>query len=82
MPTVTQNAIVRYPVSYDPASLIAQSVKSLTAMQEPWVRPLGWEDALEKKMATYSSILAWRIPWIEESRAAVYRVAKSWTKLK
>ena len=66
MPTVTQNAIVRYPVSYDPASLIAQSVKSLTAMQEPWVRPLGWEDALEKKMATYSSILAWRIPWIEE----------------
>ena len=66
MPTVTQNAIVRYPVSYDPASLIAQSVKSLTAMQEPWVRPLGWEDALEKKMATHSSTLAWKIPRTKE----------------
>ena len=65
-PTVTQNAVVRYPVSYDPASLIAQSVKSLTAMQETWVQPLGWEDPLEKKMATHSSILAWRILWIEE----------------
>ena len=47
-------------------SLIAQSVKNLPAMQETWVRFLGWEDTLEKEMATHSSILAWRIPWTEE----------------
>ena len=47
-------------------SLIAQSVKHLPAMQETWVRFLGWEDPLEKEMATHSSILAWRIPWTEE----------------
>ena len=35
-------------------------------MQEMWVRPLGWEDPLEKEIATHSSILAWRIPWTEE----------------
>ena len=35
-------------------------------MQETWFRSLGWEDPLEKEMATYSSILAWRIPWTEE----------------
>ena len=45
-----------------------QMVKNLPAMQETWVRSLGQEDPLEKKgMATHSSILAWRIPWIEES---------------
>jgi len=48
------------------ASFIAQSVKNLSAMQETWVRFLGQEDPLEKKMATHSSILAWRIPWTEE----------------
>ena len=48
------------------ASLIAQLVKNLPAMQETWVRFLGWEDPLEKEMATHSSILAWRIPWTEE----------------
>ena len=48
------------------ASLIAQSVKNLPAMQETWVRFLGQEDSLEKKMATHSSILAHKIPWIEE----------------
>ena len=47
-------------------SLIAQTVKNLPAMQETWVRSLGWEDTLEKEMATDSSILAWRIPWTEE----------------
>ena len=47
-------------------SLIAQSVKNLPAMQETWARFLGWEDPLEKEMATHSSILAWRIPWTEE----------------
>ena len=41
-------------------------VKDLSALQEIWVRSLGWEDPLEKEMATYSSILAWRIPWTEE----------------
>ena len=45
------------------ASLIAQLVKNLPAMQETWVGSLGWEDFLEKGKATYSSILAWRIPW-------------------
>ena len=48
------------------ASLVAQRVKHLPAVQETWVRSLGWEDPLEKKMATHSSILAWRIPWTEE----------------
>ena len=47
-------------------SLIAQSVKSLTPMQETCVQSLGWEDLLEKEMATHSSILAWRIPRTEE----------------
>jgi len=45
---------------------VAQLVKNLSAMQETWVRSLDWEDPLEKEMATYSSILAWRSPWTEE----------------
>ena len=45
------------------ASPVAQLVKSLTAVQETWVRSLGWEDPLEKEMETHSSILAWRTPW-------------------
>ena len=48
------------------ASLVAQRLKRLPAMQETWVQSLGREDSLEKEMATYSSILAWRIPWVEE----------------
>ena len=48
---------------YNWASLIAQSVKNPHAMQETLVRFLGWEDPLEKEMATHSSILVWRIPW-------------------
>ena len=48
------------------ASLVAQTVKRLPEMWETQVRSLGWEDPLEKEMATHSSILAWRIPWIEE----------------
>ena len=44
---------------------MAQMVKNLPAMWDTWVRSLSWEDALEKEMATYSSILAWRIPWTE-----------------
>ena len=46
--------------------LVAQSVKNLPAVQETWVQSLGWEDPLEKEMATHSSILAWKIPWTEE----------------
>ena len=48
------------------ASLVAQILKHLPPMRETWVRSLGWEDPLEKEMATHSSILAWRIPWTEE----------------
>ena len=44
----------------------AQIVKNPPAMQEVWVRSLGWEDPLEKEMAALSSTLAWRIPWTEE----------------
>ena len=44
----------------------AQRLKHLPAMRETWVRSLGWEDPLEKEMETHSSILAWRIPWMEE----------------
>ena len=45
-------------------SLVAQLVKNLPAMWETWVPSLGWEGPLEKGTATYSSILAWRMPWI------------------
>ena len=48
------------------ASLVAQRIKCLPAMQETWVQSLGWEDPLEKEMATHSSTLSWRIPWTEE----------------
>ena len=51
------------PLQYSWASLVAQLVKNLPAMQETWVRSLGREDPLEKGKATHSSILAWRIPW-------------------
>ena len=47
-------------------TLMAQIVKNPPAMQEIWVRFLGWEELLEEGMATHSSILAWRIPWTEE----------------
>ena len=57
------------------ASLVAQLIKNLPAMQETQVQFLVWEDPLEKEMATHSSILAWRIPWTEE--ATVHGVAKS-----
>ena len=60
------------------ASLVAQRLKRLPAMQETWVRSLGWEDPLEKEMATHSSILAWRIPWTEEPGGlTVHGVANS-----
>ena len=48
------------------ASLVAQTVKSLPTMWETWVQSLGREDPLKKEMATHSSTLAWKIPWMEE----------------
>ena len=48
------------------ASVVAQLVKNLPALWETWVRSLGWEDPLEKEMATHSNTLAWKIPWTEE----------------
>ena len=54
---------IGYPLQYSWASLVAQLVKNLPAMQETCVRSLGWEDPLGKGKATHSSILAWRIPW-------------------
>ena len=45
---------------------MAQMVKRLPTEQETWVRSLGWEDPLEKEMATHFSTLAWKIPWTEE----------------
>ena len=65
--------------------LVAQSVKNPPAMQETWVQSLGWEDPLEKGLATHSSILAWRIRWIEEpdrlQSMGSQRVGHYWTTL-
>ena len=70
---------IGYPLQYSCASLVAQMVKNLLAM---WVCSLDWEDPLEKGMATYSSILAWRIPMDRGAWwATVHGVAKSWTRL-
>ena len=55
---------IGYPLQYSWASLVAQLVKNLPAMWDTWVRPLGWEDPLQKGKATQSNILAQRIPWI------------------
>ena len=56
-----------WPSNFTPkASLVAEAVKNLPAMQETWVQSLGQEDPLENRMATDSTILAWRIPWTEE----------------
>ena len=57
---------IGYPLQFARASLVAQLVKNLPAMQETWVQSLGWEDPLEEGMATHSNILDWRIPWTEE----------------
>ena len=53
--------------SHLPPPLVAQLVKNPSAMQDTWVRSLGWDDPLEKGKDTLSSILAWRIPWTVES---------------
>ena len=62
--------------------LVAQMVKNMPAMWETWVQSLGWEDPLEEGMATYSSILAWRMPMDRGTWwATVHGVAESWTQL-
>ena len=63
------------------ASLVAQMVKNPTAVQETWVRSLGWEDPLEEGTATHSSILAWRIPVDRGAWWQVHGIAKSRTRL-
>ena len=66
---------------YTRTSLVAQMVKHLPAMRETRVQFLGWEDLLEKEMATHSSILAWRIPWTEEPGGLQSIRSQSWTQL-
>ena len=57
---------IGYPLQYSWVSLVVQLVKNPPAMWEIWVWSLGWEDPREKEMAIHSSILAWKIPWMEE----------------
>ena len=65
------------PLQYSWSSLVAQLVKNPPAMWDTWVQSLGWEDPLEKGMATHSSILAWRSPWTIESMG-LQRVRHYW----
>ena len=61
---------------------MARTVKNLPAVQETWVRSLGWEDPLEESMTTHSRILDWRIPMDRGAWwATVHGVAKNWTHL-
>ena len=60
---------------------MAQMVKRLPTMWETWVESLGQEDLLEKEMATHSSILAWKIPWMEEPGRLQSVGSQSWTLL-
>ena len=69
---------IGYPLQFSWASLVAETVKNPPAMQETWVQSLGREDPLKEDMATYSSILAWRIPMDREALPAIiHGVAKS-----
>ena len=73
---------VGYPLQYSWASLVAQTVKNPPAMQENWVRSLGWEDPLEEGIATHSSVLAGRIPMDRGAWwATVHGVTKGQTRL-
>ena len=73
---------IGYPLQCSWVSLVTQTVKNPPAMWETWVRSLGWEDPLEKGMATHSSILAGRIPWTEEpgrpQSMGLQRVGHNW----
>ena len=64
-----------YRIAHGDEKILYYLEPSIKAMWETWVRSLSWEDSLEKRMATHSSILDWRIPW------TVHGVAKSWTRL-
>ena len=72
-------------ISFVGASLVAQTVKNLPAVQEIWVRPLSREDLLEKEMTIHSSILAWEIPWTEEPAGLQFmelqRVGHNWERI-
>ena len=73
---------IRYPIQYSWASLVAQIVQNHLAMQETWVRSLGWEDPAEKETTTHFSLLDWRIPWTEDpDRFTVHEAGKSRTQL-
>ena len=63
------------------APMVTQMVKNLPTMRETWDRSLGWEDSLEKEMATHSSILAWRVPRREEPGGLQSMGLQSWTWL-
>ena len=63
MPIVVSKMLEVRSSNINTTSLVAQTVKDPPAMQETWVRSLGWEDPLEEGIATHSSILPWRIPW-------------------
>ena len=73
---------ISFLLEYSWASLVAQTVKSLPAMKEMQVQSPGWQDLLEKGMATHSSILAWRIQWAEEpgglQSTGLQRVGHNW----
>ena len=69
------------PMTLFDSTVHVKLVNHLPAMQETWVRFLDWEDPLEKEMATHSSILAWRIPWTEESGGIQSTDCKSRTRL-
>ena len=74
---------IGYPLLDSWASLLAQMVKNLPVMQESWIRSLGWDDPLEEGMATYCSIVAWRIPMDRGTwQATVHGVSKSQTQLR
>ena len=63
------------------ASQVALMIKNLPTMQETWIQSLDWEDALEKEMATHSSILTWEIPWTEEPSGLQSMGSQSQTRL-
>ena len=69
-------------LSVGETEMVAQSVKNPPAMQETWVQSLGQEDPLEKEMATHFTLLAWEIPWIEESGGYSPWSCKSWTQFR
>ena len=68
---------IGYPLQHSWASLVAQMVKNPSTVQESWVRSLGWEDPLEKKKSTHSTILTWAIPWTIQSMGS-QRVRQDW----